>query len=68
MNLKEKTLTFLDKQAAIEKYIFNIRLENKRYLKGFEKSIISFIKRNFYYISQKIIINYIIKNFSGNIL
>ena len=62
-NLIEKSQMLLDQQAAIEKNSVNIRLENKRYLKGFEKSIISFIKRNFYYISQKIIINYIIKNF-----
>ena len=62
-NLYQKEQMFLEKQAAIEKKTVNIRLENKRYLKGFEQSIISFIKRNFYYISQKIIINYIIKNF-----
>ena len=62
-NLNEKAQILLDKQAAIEKNAVNIRLKNKRYLKGFEKSIITFIKRNFYYISQKIIINYIIKTF-----
>ena len=62
-NLSSKAQILLDKQASFEKDIFNIRLENKRYLKGFEKSIISFIKRNFYYISQIIIINYINKNF-----
>ena len=63
-NLSKMAQMFLDQQAAIEKITkVNIRLENKRYLKGFEMSIISFIKRNFYYISQKIIINDIIKNF-----
>ena len=62
-NLKEKAIMLIDKQSEIEKDTVNIRLENKRYLKGFEKSIISFIKRNFYFISQKIIINYMIKNF-----
>ena len=62
-NLNQKAQIFLDQQAAIEKNKFNIRLENKRYLKGFEESIKSFIKRNFYFISQKIIISYIIKNF-----
>ena len=63
-NLNQKAQIFLDQQAAIEKKNkFNIRLENKRYLKGFEESIKSFIKRNFYFISQKIIISYIIKNF-----
>ena len=67
-NQKEKAKMFIDKQAEIEKVTVNIRLENKRYLKGFEKSIISFIKRNFYYISQKIIINYMIKNFFWSIL
>jgi hypothetical protein len=63
-NLNQKAQIFLDQQAAIEKKNkFNIRLENKRYLKGFEESIKSFIKRNFYFISQKIIISFIIKNF-----
>ena len=62
-NLNQKAQIFLDQQAAIEKNKFNIRLENKRYLKGFEESIKSFIKRNFYFISQKIIISFIIKNF-----
>jgi len=62
-NLKEKAQIFLDQQATIEKNKVNIRLENKRYLEGFEKSITSFIKRNFYYITQKIIISYIIKNY-----
>ena len=63
-NLNEKAEIFLNQQAAIEiKNKNNIRLENKRYLKGFEESIKSFIKRNFYYIYQKNIISYIIKKF-----
>ena len=61
--LDQKAQMLLNQQATIEKNTVNLRLENKRHLKGFEKSIISFIKRNFYYISQKIIINNIIKNF-----
>jgi len=56
-NLNEKAEIFLDQQAAIEiKNKNNIRLENKRYLKGFEESIKSFIKRNFYYIIKKILL------------
>ena len=62
-NLEQMAQIFLDQQATIEKNSVNIRLENKRYLKGFEQSISAFIKRNFYYISQTIIISNIIKNF-----
>ena len=51
----------LDKQASLEKDNYNMRLENKRNLKGFEKSIEIFIQRNFHYIFQKIIIDEIIK-------
>jgi hypothetical protein len=40
-NLNKKAQLFLDQQASTEiKNKVNIRLENKRYLKGFEESII----------------------------
>ena len=39
-----------------------MRLENKRYLEGFEKTTDSFFQRNFDYHSQKFIIDFIIRN------
>ena len=60
--ISEKAKIFIDIQAKIEKVNSNMNLENKRCLKGFEKTIEVFCKRNFYYISQKYIISNIIKN------
>ena len=57
----EKAKLFIDKQANIEKDNSNMNLENKRCLKGFEKTNEVFFKRNFYYISQKYIMSSIIK-------
>ena len=58
---KEKVELLLDKQVSLEKDNYNMRLENKRNIKGFEKSLEIFLKRNLLYISQKIIIEKIIR-------
>ena len=55
----------LDRQATFEKQQKeNIYLKNKRDLNGFKKTHEIYLKRNFYYISQKYMINYIIRNIS----
>jgi len=59
--ISEKAKIFIDKQANIEKDSTNMNLENKRCIKGFEKTNEVFFKRNFYYISQKYIMSSIIK-------
>ena len=59
--ISEKAKIFIDKQAIIEKDNSNMNLENKRCLKGFEKTNEVFFLRNFYYISQKYIMSSIIK-------
>ena len=52
---------FIDKQASLEKINKeNINIENKRTIKGFKKTNEIFFKKNFYYISQKYIINNLI--------
>ena len=61
----EKAKIFIDKQANIEKETTNMNLENKRCLKGFEKTNEVFFKRNFYYIAQKYIMSTIIKKVCG---
>ena len=58
---KEQVEILLDKQASLEKENYNMRLENKRNIKGFEKSLGIFLKRNLLYISQKIIISKILR-------
>ena len=48
---------FIDKQAILEKKNKeNINIEDKRSIKGFIKTNEIFLKKNFYYISQKFII------------
>ena len=59
--IDELSKIFLDKQAILEKESFNIRLDNKRDLNGFKKTVETFFKRNFNFISQKCIINHIIR-------
>lgn len=59
--INDKAKIFIDKQANIEKESSNMNLENKRCLKGFERTNEVFLKRNFYYISQKYIMYSIIK-------
>ena len=66
--IKEESELFLDEQASKEKKGQNLRLENKRSLHGFSKTNSISLKRNFYYISQKYIINSIIKNICSEYL
>ena len=55
---------FIDKQAFFEKEKKNnIKIKNKKRLKGFKKINEIYLKKYFYYISQKYIINYIIHNY-----
>ena len=64
--VKSKAEKFIDYQAIKEKeFGINIRLENKRDLKGFKETNRKFLKQNLYYISQIDLINYIIQNFCG---
>ena len=62
--IENNSILFLDKQASLEKEKTNMKLENKRTLKGFKKTIQIFFNRNFMFISQKYIIFSIIKNFT----
>ena len=63
-NIKDKAEIFIDKQATIEmEEKYNLRLENKRSLKRFSSTNSIFLKRNFYFISQKYIVNSIFKRF-----
>ena len=56
-------MDFLDKQAYLEKdKKCNINIKNKRRFKGFKRVNEIHLKKYFYYISQKYIINFIIKN------
>ena len=65
--IKEKAKIFIDYQVIEEKRkLMNINIENKRDLNGFKKTSKIFLKKNFYYISQKFLINYIIRNFCPN--
>ena len=65
--IKEKAKIFIDYQVIEEKRkSMNINIENKRDLNGFKKTSKIFLKKNFYYISQKFLINYIIRNFCSN--
>ena len=61
-NIKSKAELFIDKQASSEiDGRANLRLAEKRSLKRFCTSNSIFLKRNFYFISQKYIVNSIIK-------
>ena len=62
--IEDNSILFLDKQATLEKEKTNMKLENKRTLKGFRKTIDIFLNRNFFFISQKYIINSVIRNFN----
>ena len=60
-------IDFIDKQANLEKINnCNILISNKRCFKGFKRTNKIYLKKNFYYISQKYIINYLIENFCRN--
>ena len=55
----------MDEQASVEKeQNTNIDLKNKRTLNTFKRTHKTYLKRNFYYISQKYMINYIIRKIS----
>ena len=63
-NIKEKAELFIDKQATIEmEEKYSLRLENKRSLKRFTTTNSLFLKRNFYFISQKYIVHSIFRRF-----
>jgi len=54
---------FIDLQAKKEKEIRrDINVENKRNINGFKRTTEVFLKKNFYYISQRYIIDFIIRN------
>ena len=62
--IEEKAKIFIDYQVIEEKRkLANIKIDNKRDLKGFKKTNKIFLKKNFYYISQKFLISYIISRF-----
>ena len=62
--VNSKAIQFIDYQATQEKkWSINIRLDNKRDLKGFKETNRQFLTQNLYYISQRDLINYIIRYF-----
>ena len=58
--IEEKAKIFLDEQAKIEIKKGNMEIKNKRKLNEFKKKIEILLKKNFYYISQKLMIAYIL--------
>ena len=60
--IKEKSNEFINIQAQKEKECGNLDLNKKRRLKGFKKTNEIFLKKNFYFVIQKFLINYIIQN------
>ena len=60
--VEDKSKIFLDIQAKIEIENGNIEIKNKRKLSEFKKTTEIFLKKNLYYISQKLMIQYIIEN------
>ena len=59
--IKEQAEIFIDKQASIDiEENSNLRIENKRSFERFKSTNELFLKRNFYYISQKYIVHSII--------
>jgi hypothetical protein len=64
-----KSIKFIEKQVELEKsYNKNIIIENKRNLENFKSTSEVFLKRNFYYISQKFIIYNFILHYCGQYL
>ena len=58
---------FIDSQAKKEKERKkDIKVKNKRNINGFKRTTEVFLKKNFYYISQKYTIDFIIRNFCSN--
>ena len=64
-----KSIKFIEKQVELEKsFNKNIIIENKRNLENFKSTSEVFLKRNFYYISQKFIIYNFILHYCGQYL
>ena len=59
--LDDLTKILIDKQANIEKENDNMRVDLKRNLKKFRETTTVFFKRNYYYISQKYLIQELIQ-------
>ena len=59
--VEQKSKKFLDSQAKIEIEKGNMKIKNKKSLKEFNRAIEIFLKKNLYYISQRIMISYIIE-------
>jgi hypothetical protein len=58
---------FIDLQAKKEKETRrDIKVENKRNINGFKRTTEVFLKKNFYYISQRYAIDFIIRNLCPN--
>ena len=60
--VEEKAKIFLDEQAKIEIEKGNMQINNKRKLSEFKKTIKIFLKKNFYYISQRLMISLLLEN------
>ena len=58
--IEEKAKIFLDEQAKIEIQKGNMYIKNKRNLNEFKKTTEIFLKKNFYYICQRLMIAYIL--------
>ena len=59
--IEQKSIDFLDEQAKIEISFGNMNIKYKRTLNGFKKITEIFLKKNLYYISQRLLIAYIIQ-------
>ena len=59
--IEQKSIEFLDMQAKIEISNGNTNIKHKRTLNDYKKIIEIFLKKNLYYISQKLLIAYIIQ-------
>ena len=60
--VEEKAKILLDEQAKIEIEKGNMLIKNKRNLKEFKRTIAIFLKKNFYYISQRLMISVLLDN------
>ena len=59
--IEQKSIEFLDMQAKIEISNGNTNIKHKRTLNDYKKIIEIFLKKNLYYISQRLLIAYIIQ-------
>ena len=60
--VEDKAKIFLDKQANIEIEKGNMEINNKRKLNEFKKTTAIFLKKNLYYVSQRLMVSLIINN------